>query len=281
MIMKPLPVRFLLLLLTVLLGLPGRGANPPPGVPNVSLRDFQLTGDLGNGRAEFTLTAVAHVEDRAGGALELLAGTVALTELGEHPRWQLRADTNRFVAEFERNGDYPIRLKFRAAIVRQDRWNAVAFRVASTAVQPVLLHGLAADTQFQFAGAARPERKGPDFVSFLPADGSVALSWTEARPEAEGKLFYAAEMWSQISLGPGLMRQVALLDFKVMQGELSRVTLLLHGAGEVTRVQGEQVLGEDHKLKLAVPGKLKPEEYDAAVADLVASLIKGHLDQLK
>ena len=38
------------------------------------------------------------------------------------------------------------------------------------------------------------------------------------------------------------MRQVALLDGKVMQGELDRVTLLLRGAGEVTRVQGDQVL---------------------------------------
>ncbi|GAB2180647.1 cytochrome c1 [Denitratisoma sp. agr-D3] len=37
-------------------------------------------------------------------------------------------------------------------------------------------------------------------------------------------------------------------------------------------LQGEQVLGEDHQLTLAKPGKLKPEEYDAAVADLVAYL---------
>ena len=70
----------------------------------------------------------------------------------------------------------------------------------------------------------------------------MKLSWKEARPEAEGKLFYAAEMLSQISVSPGLMRQVALLDFKVMQGELNRVALLLRGAGEVTRVQGDQVL---------------------------------------
>jgi len=37
-------------------------------------------------------------------------------------------------------------------------------------------------------------------------------------------------------------------------------------------LQGEQVLGEDRKLKLAVAGTLKPEAYDAAVADLVAYL---------
>jgi hypothetical protein len=127
--------------------------------------------------------------------------------------------------------------------VRQNGgWNAVDFRVAPSALQPIILQGLAADTQFQFAGAARPERMGNDFASFLPPDGTVKLSWKTAAPEAEGKLFYATEMLAQISVGPGLMRQSALLDCKVMQGELDRVTLLLRGAGEVTRVQGEQVL---------------------------------------
>ena len=37
-------------------------------------------------------------------------------------------------------------------------------------------------------------------------------------------------------------------------------------------LQGEQVMGEDHRLKLAKPGKLTREEYDALVADLVAYL---------
>jgi ubiquinol-cytochrome c reductase cytochrome c1 subunit len=37
-------------------------------------------------------------------------------------------------------------------------------------------------------------------------------------------------------------------------------------------LQGEQVMGADHQLKLAKPGKLKPEEYDAMVADLVGFL---------
>jgi ubiquinol-cytochrome c reductase cytochrome c1 subunit len=37
-------------------------------------------------------------------------------------------------------------------------------------------------------------------------------------------------------------------------------------------LQGQQVLGQDHKLSMARPGKLKPEEYDALVADLVGYL---------
>ena len=87
-----------------------------------------------------------------------------------------------------------------------------------------------------------PERLTNGFVSYLPADGNVKLSWKEARAAAEGKLFYSAEMLSQINVSPGLMRQVGLLDFKVMQGEMNRVVLVLHGAGEVTRVAGDPVL---------------------------------------
>jgi len=37
-------------------------------------------------------------------------------------------------------------------------------------------------------------------------------------------------------------------------------------------LQGEQVMGEGHKLSLAKPGKLKPEEFDAMIGDLVAYL---------
>lgn len=37
-------------------------------------------------------------------------------------------------------------------------------------------------------------------------------------------------------------------------------------------LQGDQVMGEDHKLKLVKPGKLKPQEFDSVVGDLVAYL---------
>ncbi|MCX7162934.1 MAG: cytochrome c1 [Betaproteobacteria bacterium] len=37
-------------------------------------------------------------------------------------------------------------------------------------------------------------------------------------------------------------------------------------------LQGDQLMGEDHKLTLAKPGKLKPQEFDALVGDLVGYL---------
>ncbi len=214
--------------------------NPPAAT--VTLDNFKLVGELNGDQATFTLTATARVEGSKGGSLDLLSGAVALTDAPTHPQWRIQVQENRYVAVFDHRGRFPIKIKFNAAVRRNDPWKAVDFRVAPSVLQPIVLQGLGADTQFEFAGAARPERKGEDFTSFLPSDGTVKLSWKEARTETEGKLFYAAEMLSQISVSPGLMRQVALLDFKVMQGELSRLTLRLRGAGEVTRVQGDQVL---------------------------------------
>ena len=219
---------------------PTSSRNVPAG--SVTLQDFKLTGDLGGDIAAFTLTANVRVENAAGGSIELLSGPVALTEIGAHPNWKISAEQNRFVANFDRSGIFPIQIKFNAAVRRSNDWSAVDFRVAPSILQPIVLQGLPADTQFQFADAARPERSGTNFTSFLPVDGAVRFSWKQARPEAEGKLFYAAEMEAQISISPGLMSQTALLDGKVMQGEMNQITLRLRGDGEVTRVAGDQVL---------------------------------------
>ncbi|MEO8353518.1 MAG: hypothetical protein ABI680_17450, partial [Chthoniobacteraceae bacterium] len=213
-----------------------------PEMRRVVLRDFKLTGTLAEQEAAFHLTATARVTNPNGGTLTVLAGGLALTELAPHPDWRIVSIDGRFILVFDRPGDFPLSFQFNAAVRQNGVWNSVDFRVAPSALQPIILQGLAADTQFEFAGAARPERTGNDFASFLPPDGTVKLSWKTAALEAEGKLFYSAEMLSQISVGPGLMRQAALLDGKVMQGELEHVTLLLLGAGEVTRVQGDQVL---------------------------------------
>ncbi len=213
-----------------------------PATRQVMLRDFKLSGTLTEQNAAFVLTGTARVMNPRGGSLSILSGALALTELPQHPDWRITATNGRYVITFDKPGDFPLAFKFNAAVRHNGGWSAVDFRVAPSALQPIVLHGLPADTEFQFTGAARPVRTDADFTSFLPPDGSVKLAWKTAAPETEGKLFYAAEMLSQISVGPGLMRQLALLDCKIMQGELDRVTLLLRGAGEVTRVAGEQVL---------------------------------------
>jgi hypothetical protein len=213
-----------------------------PEARRVVLRDFALRGRLSPGQAAFVLTATARVRDPRGGRLELLAGGIALTKTGSQPDWRLRLDHGRYVFECDRAGDFEIELEFNAAVRERDGWQSTDFAVAPSAVQPLVLSGLGADTQFDFPGAARPVWSDDGFTSYLPADGKVRLAWKAARPEAEGRLFYAVEALSQVSVGPGLLRQVSWLEFKVMQGELTQVIFGLAGKGEVTRVLGPQVL---------------------------------------
>jgi hypothetical protein len=218
-----------------------------PESRQVVLRNFALAGQLADRTAAFVLTATARIANPNGGSISLLSGGVALTELPRHADWRVSAANGRYVLIFDKPGEYPLSFKFSAAVQQNGPWNAVDFRVATSALQPVSLTGLAADTQFDFAGAAKPERAGDAFTSFLPPDGTVKLAWKNKPAESEGRLFYSAEMLSQISVSPGLMRQTALVDAKVMQGEMTSVALLLRGAGEVTRVSGDNVLAWDVK----------------------------------
>jgi len=213
-----------------------------PSPTAVVLNDFHLAGNLTNGQATFSLTATARVDSPQGASLELLSGPLALTEIPPHTGWTIRPGQDRYIIQFNRRGVFPIRLNFAAAVRQQEGREQIAFRVAPAALQPVTLTGLSPETEIEIQGAARPQRSGDAFVSYLPASGLVQMSWKEARREGESKLFYATEMLSQVSVSPGLLRQVALLDFKIMQGELNHVAILLQGEGEVTRVQGEHVL---------------------------------------
>jgi hypothetical protein len=208
----------------------------------VTLTDFKLTGDLTGGVAAFTLTANAIVGNSDGGSLRLLSGPVALTGLDAKRKWNMILYKDHFVATFDHAGTFPIEVHFNAAVAQSNDWSAVNFNVAPGIVQPVVLQGLAADTEFQFDAAARPRRAGTNFISYLPVDGAFNFAWRTARPEQEGKLFYTADMVSQISVGSGLMRQAALLNGRIMQGEMNRLVLRLHGTGDVTSVQGDGVL---------------------------------------
>jgi hypothetical protein len=222
-----------------------------PEARKVVLHDFKLAGQLKGETAAFTLEATARVKHPKGGSLDLLSGGLALTDVALNPDWRLRFERGVFAVVFDKAGEFPLLIHFNAGVRLTNGWAEVEFGVAPSALQPVVLGGLQADTQFRFPGAARPERTAEEFRSFLPADGQVRLAWKSARTEAEGKLFYSAEALAQLTVSPGLMRQTAMFECKVMQGELSRLVLLLRGRGEVTRVQGAEVLAWNLE---AVPG---------------------------
>ena len=205
-----------------------------PAVPlaAVTLTDFKLTGNLSGDLADFTLAATAHVTDSRGGSLDLLSGPVALTAIEPHPNEHIRAAQNRFLLAFDRPGNYPVKVRFSAAVRQADGWNALDFHVAPSVLRA---GGPARDwpRRRNSSSPARPGRIAAAATSSATCPPAARSSFHGRRPGRKRKAncSYSAEMLSQINVLPGLMRQTALLNFKVMQGELNRVTLLLARRG--------------------------------------------------
>ncbi len=211
-----------------------------PDAHKVAWENFKLTGEFKEHRASFTLTGEAVVKHPEGGALAILAGEAALTEYSTNAECSF--DQGRYWLRFRNPGTFPIEIKFDARMVSQDGWKGVNFEVAPSALRPLILKGLSADTQFQLSNAAKPESRGEEFAGFLPSTGKVQLQWKEAKAEEFGKLFYSAEAVAQVAVGPGLMRQAYQVEFKVMQGEMNQLAFELTGEGEITRIRGEDIL---------------------------------------
>jgi hypothetical protein len=212
-----------------------------PEARRVIWDDFALTGDLRDGRAAFVLKGRATIRHPEGGEIEVLSGDAGLTALPE--AGELRFENGRHFLKFNKAGVYPVELKFNARVTSRDGWNLVRFDVVGSSLRPMVLSGLSGDTRVEITGGANPERRDGTFGSFLTATGPVSIQWWKARTEDSGKLLYSAQSAVQATVSPGLLRQAQVIDFKVMQGEMSQITLDVFGEGEVGRVMGENILG--------------------------------------
>lgn len=213
-----------------------------PDLRIVRFKDFKLTGDIDDGVASFTLKGTAHVRHPEGGNLTLLTGNVALTDYEEQEDARLKYVSGGYQMTFTTNGEYPIELEFNALVSEVDGWSKLAFTPVAAALREVKVDGFSAETIVNFAKAANPQKSGGSYTTFLPAGGGLELAWQVTKPKQEVKLFYSVSGLGQVTVSPGLMRQMAVLDYKVMQGEMRELTVELDGEGSVTRVDGRNIL---------------------------------------
>ena len=221
-----------------------------PELRVVRFTDFNLAGEVDGSVAGFVLTGVANVRHPEGGVLGLLSGAVAMTGYTNGPNSKLEFVAGRYRMRFATNGTYPIRLEFNATVTDKDNWNRVSFTPVAAPLRAVKVSGFEKDTSVVFDNAAQIRRSGNDYTTFLPSGGGLELRWQVRKPKPKVKLFYSVTGMGQVTVSPGLMRQMTVLDYKVMQGELRELTVELEGEGSVTRVDGRNIL------------TWKPEEVD-------------------
>lgn len=221
-----------------------------PGLRFVRFEDFKLTGEIDGEVASFKLTGLANVRHPEGGTLDLLSGAVALTKYGREKNAVMEFVGGHYRMKFATNGEYAVELEFKAKVSERDGWSSVAFEPVAAPLREVTVSGFSKETIVNFHGAAQAARSGEKYVTFLPSGGGIDLRWRVRKPKQVVKLFYSVSGLGQVTVSPGLMRQMTVLEYKVMQGEMRELTVELEGEGSVTRVEGRNLL------------TWKPEEVD-------------------
>jgi hypothetical protein len=193
------------------------------------------------GSVTFTLTATARAKN-AGASAELLSGGALSGNVSTDSYHIALTEENGYEIIADAAGDFPITIEFVVPVVRKGDWYALDFALPAGVVVPVSLEGLPAGVSFDRDAAIVPQAQGAAWRGFLPADGSASLAWKKAGDVADGSLFYSSTATTEVRIGSGLMRQLTLLDLRVLQGKLPELTLSLTGPGEILSVSGEAVL---------------------------------------
>ncbi len=198
------------------------------------------------GSVSFSLTGIARAAAN-GSAVELFSGSAALSGKVAGDGWHVvlrEKDGYDLVAE--RGGDLPVAIDFVVPVTRKGDWKHLDFHLPTGVVVPVTLVGLDKASAFDRTLAVVPEPQADPwrgFIGFLPASGNAAMAWREAGTIADGALFFSGTESSDVRIGSGLMRQLTVVDLRVLQGKLASLSLSLDGPGEVLAVTGEPVLG--------------------------------------
>ncbi|MCF7733041.1 MAG: hypothetical protein K9N23_15235 [Akkermansiaceae bacterium] len=238
----------------------GRGAGAvdvqalPGGLDSlgVELTDTRLTGRLADDANSviFTLTTLAKAAE-AGMKTELCGGAALASGVagdGWHLALRKTAQGQVYDLIAETPGDLTVKVELVVPVQRDGDWRTLSFQLAGGVVVPVRLAGLPKGAEFNRKLSVVPERipdqpDQPDWLGFLPAGGLATLAWRTTATVADGELFFSSTETTDVRVGSGLLRQLTVIDLRVLQGKLAGVTFDLTGPGEVLAVTGEGVLG--------------------------------------
>lgn len=222
------------------------GASPDP----VELKDATLKGQVHpNGDSIlFQFGATVNVTE-ANSEITILSGNAAVTDVPANANYVLKLATQGkqtvYKLQFPKAGTFAVALDFVAALSRPAaNGRGMDFAIGASAVVPMTLSGLDPELEFhRDQESVVPLRSDDNWTGFLPATGRAKLYWKTARKTGEGKLFFSTTGRIDTKVGAGLLRQAHQIDYQVLQGELTSVSILLQGPGQILDVQGTNIVG--------------------------------------
>lgn len=231
---------------------------------SIEFVDTSLVGKVHpNGKsASFQFRGTAEVTE-PNARIAVLSGQAAFDQVPTSDDYRLRLATANqqpvYELVFSKTGTFPVTLDFVATIANPAvNLHRLDFTVAASAVVPITLNDLESDLEFQRdQESVVPFLDGSAWRGFLPATGRAKLQWKTARKAGEGKLSFVTVGQIEARVGVGLLRQDHQLNYQILQGELSALSIRLLGPGEILDVQGPNIIGwkvtdEDDSRQLAI-----------------------------
>ncbi len=227
--------------------------------PDVELTQANLTGKVHPSGKSVDFRYQAKVTVTRPGELRWLVGALALNELPKSSNYRLvlsHANAEpQYKLVFDEVGEFDIEIDFVAKVMQRDGRKSFAFYIATGAIVPLELNGLADNIDFLRASDhIVPTREQDVWKGFLPADGVTRLSWKEQRKTADGKLFFETSGRTETRVSAGLLKQSHYIDYKILQGEVNSLQIEVRGPGEILNVQGAGIVGWTSKDDAAVDG---------------------------
>jgi type II secretory pathway pseudopilin PulG len=243
-------IRFIFLAATAVASLATEGPPPavdPPPLPvtaDLLLREIRYDGRLSDTQAKFAVDIDAESSGKGEASLMLFEGDVALlpSKLPSGVRIIREGTQYRLVAE--KPGKYRFRLDLVAKITRVEPWNRILFAGPAAGIAAVSAAVDASDVELQLLSGT-PLESNPEDKSrvrgVLGGDRNVSLRWQSKAAEAARKALITCDTLAAVQVMPTVIKFTTEFRYDIVQGNLSRLSVILPASHALTRVEGPQI----------------------------------------
>jgi type II secretory pathway pseudopilin PulG len=247
-------------------------APPPAQTGDLALREVRYQGKLGDNEARFTVEIEVESASNRDTSTTLFDGEVAVLPAKLPSGLRIVREGRQYRLVASKPGKYKFKLELVAKITRAEPWNQISFAgpTASIASVTAAADGDGIELQLLSGTPLDNEAKNKSQVrGVLGADRNVVLRWQTKTADAARKALITCETIALAQITPTVIKFVTELRYDIVQGNLSKFSVVLPANHALTRVEGEQIrdwqASMDGDLQILTVELIKPVEKSYAL----------------
>lgn len=219
---------------------------PPAAAAGYAISDLTINGEIEGENVVFTLAFTVDAQERST-RLPLVAGEIACRESGLPGDAVLSRDAaGCFWVTLDSRGRQSIKFVFASRPVKAGDWRHTRFTIPLSTIREAAVQCDRDDLEVNFPDALSVKRqKAPNnktmVTAFLGIGDSFEMRWKPEikKLEAESVVECVANMIA--SAGVGALHLDVVLNYRLVQGSLNKLTISVSSNVNVTQVRGEDI----------------------------------------